>query len=541
MPFFKIFTIWHALPILILLLFFSPILIILFSLFSDYSENWEHIYNYVLTDYIVNSLILVLGVSILVIIIGSVTAWIVTNYDFTGRRFFEWGLILPLAIPPYILAYTFTGLFDSYGTLNEVAGSIFNLQESGSFFPNIRNIYGAILVFSFTLYPYVYLICRTAFLNQSRSMFEVGRTLGLSQKLIFLKLALPIVRPALIAGTMIVAMETLSDFGAVDHFAVSTFTTGIFRTWYGMYDLTTAMQLASMLLIFITFCLVIERTSRRNASFSTISSNFKPMPIKKPSSQQSFLCFLVCFIPIFIGFVLPILEILNWSLRFNSGFFEKHFFRISFNTISLSVFSAILCTFIAMLINFSIRYQNSSIIKVTNPFLNIGYAVPGLILAVGIVQLFVFLDNNILNSFDGYFVTGSIFGLIFAYIIKSYALANSTYEAGYQKISQTVDDTARILKSKGFNLLFRVHFPLLKTSFFTSILLVTSEVVKELPATLVLRPFNFETLAVSTYIYASEERMIEAAAPATAIILIGLIPIFFLTKMIRASRLEDKR
>ena len=249
----------------------------------------------------------------------------------------------------------------------------------------------------------------------------------------------------------------------------------------------------------------------------------------------------MCFIPIFIGFVLPILEILNWSLRFNSGFFEKHFFRISFNTISLSVFAAILCTFIAMLINFSIRYQNSSIVKVTNPFLNIGYAVPGLILAVGIVQLFVFLDNNILNSFEGYFVTGSIFGLIFAYIIKSYALANSTYEAGYQKISQTIDDTARILKSKGLNLLFRVHFPLLKTSFFTSILLVTSEVVKELPATLILRPFNFETLAVSTYIYASEERMIEAAAPATAIILIGLIPIFFLTKMIRASRLEDKK
>ena len=518
----------------------SPILIILFSLFGDYSENWEHIYNYVLTDYLVNSVILVSGVSTLVVIIGSVTAWVVTNYQFVGRRFFEWGLILPLAIPPYILAYTFTGLFDSYGTLNEIAGSIFNLQQSESPFPNIRNIYGAIIVFSFTLYPYVYLICRTAFLNQSRSMFEIGRTLGLSQKLIFLKLALPVVRPALIAGTMIVAMETLSDFGAVDHFAVSTFTTGIFRTWYGMYDLTTAMQLASMLLIFITFCLIIERTSRRNASFSTISSNFKPMPIKKVSSQRSFLFFLVCFVPIFIGFVLPILEILNWSLRLNSGFFEKHFFRISFNTILLSVFSAILCTLIAMLINFSIRYKNSSTIKAINPFLNIGYAVPGLILAVGIVQLFVFLDNNVLNSFGGYFVTGSVFGLIFAYIIKSYALANSTYEAGYQKISQTIDDSARILKSKGLNLLFRVHFPLLKTSFFTSILLVTSEVVKELPATLILRPFNFETLAVSTYIYASEERMIEAAAPATAIILIGLIPIFFLTKMIRASRLEGK-
>ena len=534
----KIFSVWHGIPLLILLFFLSPILVILSSTFADYSENWSHIYEYVLADYILNSLILVLGVSILVMTIGSLTAWLVTNYQFFGKRFFEWGLILPLAIPPYILAYTFTGLFDSYGTLNEIARSLFNLQQNEMLFPNIRNIYGAIIVFSFTLYPYVYLICRTAFLNQSKSMFEVGRTLGLSQASIFLKLALPLVRPALIAGTMIVAMETLSDFGAVDHFAISTFTTGIFRTWYGMYDLTTAMQLASMLLIFITFCLVIERISRKNANYSTIGSNFKPTQVKRLSSLGSSACFFACFVPIFIGFILPILEILNWSLRFNTSFFNEQFFSISLNTVLLSIISAILCTFIAMIINFSIRYKNSSVIKSINPFLNIGYAVPGLILAVGIVQLFVFLDNNILNSFEGYFLTGSLFGLIFAYIIKSYALANSTYEAGYQKISQTIDDSARVLKSKGLNLLFRVHFPILKTSFFTSILLVTSEVVKELPATLILRPFNFETLAVSTYIYASEERMVEAAAPATAIILIGLIPIFFISKMIRTSRLE---
>ena len=534
----KIFSVWHGIPLFILLFFLAPILIILSSVFADYSENWSHIYEYVLGDYILNSLILVSGVSLLVMIIGSLTAWLVSNYQFFGKRFFEWGLILPLAIPPYILAYTFTGLFDSYGTMNEIARSLFNLEQNEMLFPNIRNIYGAIIVFSFTLYPYVYLICRTAFLNQSRSMFEVGRTLGLSQASIFLKLALPLVRPALIAGTMIVAMETLSDFGAVDHFAISTFTTGIFRTWYGMYDLTTAMQLASMLLIFITFCLVIERTSRKNANYSTIGSNFKPTQVTRLGSLGSSVCFFICFIPVFIGFILPILEILNWSLRFNTSFFNEQFFSISLNTVLLSILSAILCTFIAMIINFSIRYKNSSVIKSINPFLNIGYAVPGLILAVGIVQLFVFLDNNILNSFEGYFLTGSLFGLIFAYIIKSYALANSTYEAGYQKISQTIDDSARVLKSTGLNLLFRVHFPILKTSFFTSILLVTSEVVKELPATLILRPFNFETLAVSTYIYASEERMVEAAAPATAIILIGLIPIFFISQMIRASRLE---
>lgn len=541
MSFSKILSPWYVLPIITLLIFLAPILIILSSIFSDYSDNWEHIYNYVLIDYVINSIVLVSGVSVLVMAIGSVTAWVVTNYNFFGKKFFEWGLILPLAIPPYILAYTFTGLFDSYGTANEIARDLFNLQQSAVLFPNIRNIYGAIIVFAFTLYPYVYLICRTAFLNQSKSMFEVGRTLGLSQTLVFFRLALPLVRPALIAGTMIVAMETLSDFGAVDHFAVSTFTTGIFRTWYGMYDLTTAMQLASMLLIFITFCLIIERTSRRNASYDSVSSNFKPSPVQKLDSLKSFACFLVCFLPIFIGFLLPILEILNWALSFNSGFFDKQFLSISSNTILLSVTSAILCTFIAMMINFSIRYKNSPLLKFINPFLNVGYAVPGLILAVGIVQLFVFVDSKLLSSLEGYFLTGSIFGLIFAYVIKSYALANSTYEAGYQKINKAIDDSARVLKSRGFNLLYRVHFPILKTSFFTSILLVTSEVVKELPATLILRPFNFETLAVSTYIYASEERMIEAAAPATAIILIGLIPIYFISKMIRASRLENNK
>ena len=541
MSFSKILSPWYVLPIITLLIFLAPILIILSSIFSDYSDNWEHIYNYVLIDYVINSIVLVSGVSVLVMAIGSVTAWVVTNYNFFGKKFFEWGLILPLAIPPYILAYTFTGLFDSYGTANEIARDLFNLQQSAVLFPNIRNIYGAIIVFAFTLYPYVYLICRTAFLNQSKSMFEVGRTLGLSQTLVFFRLALPLVRPALIAGTMIVAMETLSDFGAVDHFAVSTFTTGIFRTWYGMYDLTTAMQLASMLLIFITFCLIIERTSRRNASYDSVSSNFKPSPVQKLDSLKSFACFLVCFLPIFIGFLLPILEILNWALSFNSGFFDKQFLSISSNTILLSVTSAILCTFIAMIINFSIRYKNSPLLKFINPFLNIGYAVPGLILAVGIVQLFVFVDSKLLISLEGYFLTGSIFGLIFAYVIKSYALANSTYEAGYQKINKVIDDSARVLKSRGFNLLYRVHFPILKTSFLTSILLVISEVVKELPATLILRPFNFETLAVSTYIYASEERMIEAAAPATAIILIGLIPIYFISKMIRASRLENNK
>ncbi|MFQ3334625.1 MAG: iron(III) transport system permease protein, partial [Woeseiaceae bacterium] len=226
---------WAVLPFLILFLFLLPVLIVLFSLFSGYSENWAHLYNYVLVDYISNTLYLIIGVSLTSLLIGTISAWIVTNYDFFGKRFLEWALILPLATPPYILAYTFTGFFDAYGTANNIIREIFSLDQSFILFPNIRNIYGAIAVFSFTLYPYIYLVSRAAFLNQSRSILEAGRMLGLNQYEIFYKLSLPIIRPAVIGGLMLVIMETISDFGAVDHFAIQTFTTGVFRTWHGMY------------------------------------------------------------------------------------------------------------------------------------------------------------------------------------------------------------------------------------------------------------------------------------------------------------------
>ena len=529
---------WRVLTPLVFLVFLSPVVIVLFSLFGEYSENWNHLYNFVLIDYITNSLILVTGVSLITLFIGTGTAWLITNFNFHGKRFFEWALILPLAIPPYILAYTFTGLFDSYGTLNNLSRDLFQLGDGVNIFPNVRNIYGAVVVFSFTLYPYVYLVSRSAFINQSRSMLESGRMLGLSQFGIFYKLSLPLIRPAMIGGVMLVVMETLSDFGAVEHFAVQTFTTGIFRTWYGMGDLNTAMQLASMLLIFVGVFLFIERKSRKQAAFTTNASNFRPIQIDQLSGVYSVLAFIACLMPILIGFLLPISELLVWAINYNLSFFNEKFIKTAMNTVYLSIAAAILCSTLALLINFSIRLNKSRFLNILNSFLSIGYAVPGLILAVGIVQLMTFLDRNLFLS-SNFILTGSLIGLILAYIIKSYALSNSTFESGMENISPRIDDSARVLKSTGWNLLGRIHFPLLKTSFLTSILLVTSEVVKELPATLILRPFNFDTLAVSTYIYAAEERMFEAAAPSIAIIIVGLIPIIILTKMIRSSRLGD--
>ena len=533
--FLRIFSFWRILPTLTFVVFVSPLVIVLLSLTGDYSDNWTHLYNFVLGDYITNSIFLVLGVGLISLIIGTSSAWIITKYDFFGRRILEWALILPLAIPPYILAYTFTGLFDDYGSANEFIRWIFNLDSSFVFFPNVRNIFGAIIVFAFTLYPYIYLISRAAFLNQSKTLTDAGRILGLGGYRIFINLGLPMIRPAVIAGLMLVIMETLSDFGAVDHFAIQTFTTGIFRTWYGMYDLHTAMQLASLLLLFIIVFLVLERSSRMNAAYNSPVSNSNSSSSEKLNGSKSFLCFIGCFIPIFIGFILPIIELSRWAFAYNTGFFNETFFIQAKNTILIALMASIVCTVIAFTINFSVRHTNVIFLKRINPFLSVGYGVPGLILAVGIVQMFTYLDKGIFVGFD-FVLTGSLFGLLLAYLIKSYALSNSTIESGFERLSNRLDDSARVLKSSGWNLLLRVHFPLMKTSLLTSILLVMSEVVKELPATLILRPFNFDTLAVSTYIYAAEERMFEAASPAIAIVVIGLIPIIILTRMIKDSK-----
>ena len=527
-------SLWEILPFSLLIIFCAPIFIVLSSLFGDYSDNWSHLYNYVLGDYISSTVILIFGVSILVFFIGTITAWIVTNYDFYGKSFFEWSLILPLSIPPYILAYTFTGLFDPFGDANNLMRNIFNLSSDVSVFPNVRNIYGAILVFSFTLYPYVYLVSRSAFLNQSKSMKESARLLGLSEIGVFFKLGLPIIRPAVIGGLMLVIMETLSDFGAVDHFAIQTFTTGIFRTWYGMYDLQTAMQLASLLLLIVGLFFILERNSRNNAAFTANNASFVNDNEVKLSGVKSFGAFLACFIPLFVGFILPITELIFWSFVNESTFFNQKFLQTSFNTISLAIFAGLITAFLALIINFSIRLKPGVIIKKLSSLLSIGYAVPGLILAVGMVQLLIYIDSNFLDTTD-IVLTGSLFGLLVAYIIKTYALANSSIESGYEGINSYIDESSKLLGATGWSMLRRVHVPLMKTSFLTAALLVMSEVVKELPATLILRPFNFETLAVSTYIYAAEERMIQAASPAIAIVLIGLIPIVFLSKMIRSS------
>ncbi len=525
-----------VLPIFLFFIFITPVILVLSSLFNGYSDNWFHLYNYVLSEYIINSIFLILGVSFFVVLIGVLSSWLVTNYDFFGKSFFEWALILPLAVPPYILAYTFTEIFDTYGSANNLLNSIFLFDEKKVFFPSVRNIYGAIAVFSFTLYPYVYLVSRMAFVNQSISIIEAGRILGLSRVGAFFKLSIPLIRPAIFAGLALVIMETLSDFGAVEHFAIATFTTGIFRTWYGMYDLNTAMQLASLLLIFVTIFLIFERLSRKKAAFVSSNSLYKKHKVMKLKGSYSFFAMLFCLIPVFFGFILPIIELINWTINYKLDFFNRDFLKSAFNSLLLALIAAFLCTMIAFLINFTARYQGNKLLSFLSSTLMLGYAVPGLILAIGITQLLTIIDNSFNLFTIDIVLTGSLIGLIIAYIIKSYALSNSTIESGFQRISNSLDDISKTLNISGIKLMYKIHFPLLRTGLLTSTLLVGSEVIKELPATLILRPFNFETLAVSAYNYASEERMYEAAAPSIAIVIVGLLPIIILSRMIKNSR-----
>ncbi|MFL2890280.1 MAG: ABC transporter permease [Candidatus Pelagibacterales bacterium] len=527
---------WIILPTFLFALFVVPVIWIIFSLFGNYSDNWVHIYNYTLSGYIYNTVLIIIGTSIGTLIIGVGSAWLVTTYNFTGKKFLEWALLLPFAVPPYILAYTFTGLFDSYGTANNLVRDLFALPNEFIFFPKLRNVYGASIVFSFTLYPYVYLVSRMAFINQSRSMLEVGRTLGYNKFQIFYKLSMPAIRPAIIAGLMLVLMETISDFGAVEHFAVNTFTTGIFSAWFGLYDFHTAKQLAALLLIVVISFLILEKYSRRKSRYSSGSNVFSPIAAEKLNGFQNIFASLFCFMPVFVGFVLPNIQLGYWALNYKLDFFNEKFISTAWNTFYLAITAALICAMLAVIINFSIRYKKNKVLNVMSSFLTVGYAVPGLILALGVSQLLVFMDNLIFRDYLNFILTGSIYGLILAFIIKSFALANSTIESGFLRINHKIDDVARSLNTPGWKLLFRIHLPLLTTSFLTSMILVVSEVIKELPASLILRPFNFDTLAVSTYIYAAEERMFDAAAPSIAIVAVGLLPIFVLSRLIVKSR-----
>ena len=536
-------TRWNIVLVLLSLLFSIPLAVVLGSVFFPAKEIWSHLADTVLTDYIINSLILFVGVGSFSLILGVIPAWLVTMYRFPMSHYLEWALLLPMAIPAYIIAYSYTGMLDVAGPLQTSLREITGWQYRDYWFPEIRSLGGAITMLSLVLYPYIYLLARAAFIEQSVCVLEVSRTLGCNAIDAFRRVALPLARPAIMVGLSLVVMETLADYGTVQYFGVSVFTTGIFRTWFGLGNSLAAAQLSALLLVFVAVFLYLERRSRRQARFHHTSNRYSSL-MQQQLNKGSGLCALVsCATPVLLGFIIPLLFLVNLALDTYSEVLGKDFYLLLFNSLLLAFATAILALLIALFMAYSNRNSASSINRFMVRFVSMGYAIPGAVIAVGVLIPFAWFDNT-LDAFlteyfsisSGLLISGTVVILIYAYLTRFLAVSINTVEAGLIKIKPTMDEVAKTIGMSPISIIKRIHMPMMRGSLLTALLLVFIDVLKELPVTLILRPFNFNTLAVRTYELANEERLADAAVPALAIVLAGVIPVIMISNSISRSR-----
>ncbi|MEK7259219.1 MAG: iron ABC transporter permease [Pseudomonadota bacterium] len=529
--------------LLLCLLLSVPVLTILTSITSSSDGVWQHLYETVLGDYVTHSLTLLVGVGLAVLVLGIGPAWLVTMTRFPGSRVLEWALVLPLAMPAYIIAYTYTGMLDIGGPLQVWIRETFDVRFGDYWFPNVRSLAGAVAMLSLVLYPYVYLLSRTAFLEQSVCVLEVSRTLGASPWQAFIRVAMPLARPAIIAGLSLVLMETLADYGTVQYFGVSAFTTGIFRTWFGLGSLTAAAQLAAVLLIFILFLVMIEHWSRQKARYHHTSNKYSRLPQIPLTGWKRAAAMVYCMLPVLLGFLIPFIQLSLWAVDTWHLVDKDSFFTLFVNSLELASVTAIIALVLGVFITYSKRLRPTLPLRGVVRVMGLGYAIPGTVIAVGVLIPFAWFDNTLdawmREHFDiatGLLLSGTLIAVVFAYLVRFLPVALNTLDAGLGKIKPTMDDVGRSMGLSPLQILRRVHVPLLQGSLLTASLLVFVDVLKELPATLILRPFNFNTLAIRTYELANQERLAEASSSALMIVLAGIIPVIILSKSISRSR-----
>ncbi|MEL6259791.1 MAG: iron ABC transporter permease [Cyanobacteria bacterium J06626_6] len=524
-------------------LVFLPVLVVLGSVFADAGEIWAHLAETVLVEYVTNSLVLMVGVSVGVLTIGVGTAWLVTMCQFPGVRLFEWALLLPLAAPAYLLAYTYTDWLEYYGPVQAGLRSLFGWEQATDYwFPTVRSVWGAIAMFTLTLYPYVYMLARVAFIEQSVCTLEASRSLGCSPWRSFSQVAVPLARPAIVAGLSLALMETLNDFGTVQYFSVPTFTTGIYRTWFGMGERVAAAQLSAMLMLFVLMLILLERWSRNRAKYYQANNSFQTPTVYRLGGGRCWLAFAACALPIGFGLLLPAGLLLQMVWRNLDGAMGNRFMSLATNSLLLGGMTAAIALLLSLVLAYGQRLNGSRAIRLGVRLSAMGYGIPGAVIAVGILIPVTRLDNAIanwgqaiFNRSPGLLLSGTVTALIFAYLVRFLAVALSSVESGLGKIRPNLDDAARSLGYTPTHTLIKVHTPLMTGSLLTAVMLVFVDVMKELPATLVMRPFNFDTLAVRVYQYASDERLVEAAVPALMILLVGLLPVIVLSWQIRQS------
>ncbi|GAA0351769.1 iron ABC transporter permease [Bowmanella denitrificans] len=516
-----------------------PILLVLLSLSQPQWLIWQHLAETVLADYLFNSLVLAFSVGLGAMLLGTSLAWCCHHYQFWGRSWFEWLLLLPLAIPAYIIAYSYTGLLDFAGPLQSTLREATGWGYGDYWFPEVRSLAGAVLMLVLVLYPYVFMLARNAFRDQSQSLLEASRSLGLTPSGYFFKVAVPMARPAIMSGTALAMMEAFADFGTVEYFGVNTFTTGIYRTWFGMGNPMAAAQLSALLTLFVLLLVLWEQYARRRIQYFYQGHKHQSQQAVVPPAWLNLLLWLFCALVLSLGFLIPVGMLLHWALLVGTEQLNSHFWQLAWNSFSLALSAALIILLLAMLFAYARRLKRDPMVASMVGLAKLGYAVPGTVIAVGTMLPLAWFDKSVDGLMQAWFgistgllLSGTLFALLLAYAVRFLAVSLHQVQSGLERIKPGMDQAGRSLGLNPFGVLTRVHLPMLKASLLSALLLVFVDVLKELPATLILRPFNFDTLAIRTYELASDERLSDAALPALLILFAGLLPVILLATAI---------
>ncbi|MFZ3564936.1 ABC transporter permease [Tenacibaculum finnmarkense] len=520
---------WSIFLLIIVLFVAIPILTVFINLFYGPGETWGHFLEHLLPNYLKNSLILIIGTSILTLFFGISSAWVVSRYHVPFRKQLEWLLIIPLAIPSYITAYAYAGIFDYGG----IVAKVFSLKI------DVMNHAGLIFVLSISLYPYIYVASRAFFLNQSNNIIEASKLLGASERKTFFKLILPLARPAFAGGLVLVLMEVLNDYGAAKYYGISTFTTGIFRAWFSLEEPETAIYLSAILVIIIFLLITAEKWQRRKIGYFNATKNHQKVTRETVSKRLRITFFMIAFTPVLFGFLLPFMQLLYWAFLTYKEVFTSEFITIAFQSFGIATISAFTTVVFALLLIFLSKWNRLSILKSIAKIGVLGYAIPGAVIAVGVLIPTLSLDKWLVTfmktNFDikiGFIINGTIMVLVYAYLVRFLAVAYNPIESNSLKFGKSLSEASKLLGSGTLKTFIKIEFPLLKPAILSAFILVFVDVMKELPLTLILKPYHINTLAVKAYEYASDELIAEAALPAICIILTGILPILFLNRLI---------
>ena len=534
------YNIWFFGSLIVASVVAMPIITVFLSFFSETSNYFFVLKDTFLFEYIFNSVTILFFVVLLTLILGIFSAYFVSFYDFPLSNFFSWALILSFAVPGYIYAFSIIAFFENYGTAFSLLTFLFGENNYNSIIPKIDGLIGAILSISFSLFPYVYVLTRASFYYQSNNYIEVGKNLGLSTRETFSRIILPSARPAIIAGIALVSMECLSDFGTVSFFSVNTLTTGIYNSWLSFDDLNTANQISFILLIFIFLLFSIEIYSRKEARYHQPGRGFKSITKIKLIGKKSMIPIFICSLIFLLSFIFPVSQMIYWTIKFPKYIQDIDVIKINLNTLILVGISSTFIVIISLFINYGSRISKSKILGYLTNFSISGYAIPGVILAVAFITFFSNLSDFFSNYFNfisikGIFI-GSIFGLVLAYFIRFFSLSFNGIKSSYEKINNSIDESAYLLGYSKFNTFFKIHVPYLSTNIILIVLLISLEVIKELPMTMILRPFNFETFATQAYIFASQDLLEAAALPSLFLIFWATILILLSSRYILSKK-----